>query len=184
MRPSFLPLGTRYYNCVPFAGCVFVAPSKLYQPRVKTFEELPLEVHTQKAPQVSSCLSPHANLFKPAVTFWQNYRFDSEPVNRRRVDFRRTTRRTAGWCWPRKSWRGLNTSRETPPQRGLSFKKKKMMIHTDSFDLTNSTTARTFPWKSWFTKKSLEIIRSAHPVPTCRTVRGGRSMQIYQSNPE
>uniref|UniRef100_A0AAZ3S6F0 Vascular endothelial growth factor receptor 3 n=1 Tax=Oncorhynchus tshawytscha TaxID=74940 RepID=A0AAZ3S6F0_ONCTS len=35
----------RYYNCVPFAGCVFVGPSKLSscQPRVKTFEELPME---------------------------------------------------------------------------------------------------------------------------------------------
>lgn len=43
----------RYYNCVPFAGCVFVTPSKMCQPRVKTFEELPLEVHAQTAPQVS-----------------------------------------------------------------------------------------------------------------------------------
>lgn len=51
---SFLPPGTRYYNCVPFAGCVFVAPSNLYQPRVKTFEELPLEVPPHKAPQVSA----------------------------------------------------------------------------------------------------------------------------------
>lgn len=103
MRPSFLPLATRYYNCVPFAGCVFVAPSKLYQPRVKTFEEQPLEVHPHKASQVSSCLSPHTNLFKPAVTFSQKYHLDSEPVNKRRVDFRRTTRRTVGWCWPLKS---------------------------------------------------------------------------------
>lgn len=69
MRPSFLPLGTRYYNCVPFAGCVFVAPSKLYQPRVKTFEELPLEVHPQKAPQVSPLPFSTRHLFKPAVTF-------------------------------------------------------------------------------------------------------------------
>uniref|UniRef100_A0A7N6BFW0 Vascular endothelial growth factor receptor 3 n=1 Tax=Anabas testudineus TaxID=64144 RepID=A0A7N6BFW0_ANATE len=44
-------LCTRYYNCVPFAGCVFVGPSKIYQPRVKTFEELPQEMHPQKAPQ-------------------------------------------------------------------------------------------------------------------------------------
>ena len=42
----------RYYNCVPFAGCVFVAPSKMCQPRVKTFEELPLELHQQKSQQV------------------------------------------------------------------------------------------------------------------------------------
>ncbi|KAG7241880.1 hypothetical protein INR49_024850 [Caranx melampygus] len=40
-----------YYNCVPFAGCVFVGPTKICQPRVKTFEELPLEMHPQKAPQ-------------------------------------------------------------------------------------------------------------------------------------
>uniref|UniRef100_A0A672YYU6 Vascular endothelial growth factor receptor 3 n=1 Tax=Sphaeramia orbicularis TaxID=375764 RepID=A0A672YYU6_9TELE len=40
-----------YYNCVPFAGCVFVGPSKLCQPTVKTFDELPLEMHRQKAPQ-------------------------------------------------------------------------------------------------------------------------------------
>ncbi|XP_055368489.1 vascular endothelial growth factor receptor 3 isoform X2 [Betta splendens] len=40
-------LPTRYYNCVPFAGCVFVGPSTMCQPRVKTFEELP----PQKAPQ-------------------------------------------------------------------------------------------------------------------------------------
>uniref|UniRef100_A0A7N8WVQ8 Vascular endothelial growth factor receptor 3 n=1 Tax=Mastacembelus armatus TaxID=205130 RepID=A0A7N8WVQ8_9TELE len=46
-------LPTRYYNCVPFAGCVFVGPSKICQPRVKTFEELPLEMHPQKTPQVS-----------------------------------------------------------------------------------------------------------------------------------
>uniref|UniRef100_A0A7N8XCV6 Vascular endothelial growth factor receptor 3 n=1 Tax=Mastacembelus armatus TaxID=205130 RepID=A0A7N8XCV6_9TELE len=43
----------QYYNCVPFAGCVFVGPSKICQPRVKTFEELPLEMHPQKTPQDS-----------------------------------------------------------------------------------------------------------------------------------
>ncbi|CAL8263554.1 unnamed protein product [Lota lota] len=49
MACNTLPI--RYYNCVPFAGCVFVAPSKMCQPRVKTFEELPLELHQQKSPQ-------------------------------------------------------------------------------------------------------------------------------------
>nr|XP_010785480.1 PREDICTED: vascular endothelial growth factor receptor 3-like [Notothenia coriiceps] len=44
-------LPTRYYNCVPFTGCVFVGPSKACQPRVRTFEEFPLEMHRQKAPQ-------------------------------------------------------------------------------------------------------------------------------------
>ncbi|XP_045573767.1 vascular endothelial growth factor receptor 3 isoform X1 [Salmo salar] len=40
----------RYYNCVPFAGCVFVGPSKLSscQPGVKTFEELPMETTCNK----------------------------------------------------------------------------------------------------------------------------------------
>lgn len=43
------PIG--YYNCMPFSGGVFVAPSKMCQPTVKTFEELPLELHQQKSPQ-------------------------------------------------------------------------------------------------------------------------------------
>nr|XP_046180678.1 vascular endothelial growth factor receptor 3-like isoform X1 [Oncorhynchus gorbuscha] len=45
MRLACHSLPIRYYNCVPFAGCVFVGPSKLSscQPRVKTFEELPME---------------------------------------------------------------------------------------------------------------------------------------------
>uniref|UniRef100_A0AAQ5X4Y8 Vascular endothelial growth factor receptor 3 n=1 Tax=Amphiprion ocellaris TaxID=80972 RepID=A0AAQ5X4Y8_AMPOC len=51
LRMACNTLPTRYYNCVPFAGCVFVGPSKICQPRVKTFEELPLEMHPQKAPQ-------------------------------------------------------------------------------------------------------------------------------------
>uniref|UniRef100_A0A3Q4B2T7 Vascular endothelial growth factor receptor 3 n=1 Tax=Mola mola TaxID=94237 RepID=A0A3Q4B2T7_MOLML len=45
LRLACNTLPARYYNCVPFAGCVFVTPSKMCQPRVKTFEELPLEVH-------------------------------------------------------------------------------------------------------------------------------------------
>ncbi|KAM3612751.1 uncharacterized protein V6R79_013889 [Siganus canaliculatus] len=51
LRLACNTMPARYYNCVPFAGCVFVGPSKMCQPRVKTFEELPLEVHPQKAPQ-------------------------------------------------------------------------------------------------------------------------------------
>uniref|UniRef100_A0AAX7UF75 Vascular endothelial growth factor receptor 3 n=1 Tax=Astatotilapia calliptera TaxID=8154 RepID=A0AAX7UF75_ASTCA len=53
LRLACNTMPTRYYNCVPFAGCVFVGPSKICQPRVKTFEELPLEMHPQKPPQVS-----------------------------------------------------------------------------------------------------------------------------------
>lgn len=52
IRVSFF-FWSRYYNCVPFAGCVFVGPSKICQPRVKTFEESPQEMLPQKAPQVS-----------------------------------------------------------------------------------------------------------------------------------
>ncbi|KAK6297929.1 hypothetical protein J4Q44_G00309840 [Coregonus suidteri] len=46
LRLACHSLPIRYYNCVPFAGCVFVGPSKLSscQPRVKTFEELPMEM--------------------------------------------------------------------------------------------------------------------------------------------
>lgn len=51
LRLACNTLPTRYYNCVPFAGCVFVGPSKVCQPKVKTFEELPLEVQPQKPPQ-------------------------------------------------------------------------------------------------------------------------------------
>ncbi|KAM6923628.1 vascular endothelial growth factor receptor 3 [Xenentodon cancila] len=50
LRMACNTLPTRYYNCVPFAGCVFVGSTKICQPRVKTFEELPLEMHPQKAP--------------------------------------------------------------------------------------------------------------------------------------
>uniref|UniRef100_A0A8K9XCN6 Vascular endothelial growth factor receptor 3 n=1 Tax=Oncorhynchus mykiss TaxID=8022 RepID=A0A8K9XCN6_ONCMY len=49
MRLACHSIPIRYYNCVPFAGCVFVGPSKLSscQPRVKTFEELPMETDNQ-----------------------------------------------------------------------------------------------------------------------------------------
>ncbi|XP_059918813.1 LOW QUALITY PROTEIN: vascular endothelial growth factor receptor 3 [Gadus macrocephalus] len=53
LRMPCSTLPARYYNCVPFTGCVFVAPSKMCQPRVKTFEELPLELHQQKSQQDS-----------------------------------------------------------------------------------------------------------------------------------
>ncbi|XP_056138571.1 vascular endothelial growth factor receptor 3 [Lampris incognitus] len=51
LRMACNTLPNRYYNCVPFAGCVLVRPSKMCHPRVKTFEQLPLEMHPQKAPQ-------------------------------------------------------------------------------------------------------------------------------------
>uniref|UniRef100_A0AAY4ER61 Vascular endothelial growth factor receptor 3 n=1 Tax=Denticeps clupeoides TaxID=299321 RepID=A0AAY4ER61_9TELE len=43
-----------YYNCVPFAGCMLVAPSKLCHSRVKTFEEGSLEMTSHKAHHDSS----------------------------------------------------------------------------------------------------------------------------------
>lgn len=107
----FLPFWTRYYNCVPFAGCVFVAPSKLYQPRVKTFDELPLEVHPQKVPQVSSFPLSSSNT-EPAADIWKisllrklitetdaAFR-DGQWSSQRPVSLCRTTRQTAGWFWP------------------------------------------------------------------------------------
>ncbi|KAM8910023.1 vascular endothelial growth factor receptor 3 isoform 2-T4 [Spinachia spinachia] len=51
LRPACNTLPARYYNCVPFAGCVFVGPSKMCHPRVKTFDEFPLGMQPQKAPQ-------------------------------------------------------------------------------------------------------------------------------------
>uniref|UniRef100_A0A8C2J5J4 Vascular endothelial growth factor receptor 3 n=1 Tax=Cyprinus carpio TaxID=7962 RepID=A0A8C2J5J4_CYPCA len=41
-------MSTRYYNCVPFAGCIMVGPSSTCHSRVKTFEELPLEMTSHK----------------------------------------------------------------------------------------------------------------------------------------
>ncbi|KAI7801265.1 vascular endothelial growth factor receptor 3 isoform X1 [Triplophysa rosa] len=41
-------LSTGYYNCVPFAGCIMVGPSNTCHSRVKTFEELPLEITSHK----------------------------------------------------------------------------------------------------------------------------------------
>uniref|UniRef100_A0AAY4EQU1 Vascular endothelial growth factor receptor 3 n=1 Tax=Denticeps clupeoides TaxID=299321 RepID=A0AAY4EQU1_9TELE len=42
------PSHEEYYNCVPFAGCMLVAPSKLCHSRVKTFEEGSLEMTSHK----------------------------------------------------------------------------------------------------------------------------------------
>ncbi|XP_014887383.1 vascular endothelial growth factor receptor 3 [Poecilia latipinna] len=47
LRMACNTLPTRYYNCVPFAGCV----SKTCQPRVKTFDDVPLGMNSQKPPQ-------------------------------------------------------------------------------------------------------------------------------------
>uniref|UniRef100_A0A673FFD7 Vascular endothelial growth factor receptor 3 n=1 Tax=Sinocyclocheilus rhinocerous TaxID=307959 RepID=A0A673FFD7_9TELE len=43
-----LACNTIYYNCVPFAGCIMVGPSSTCHSRVKTFEELPLEMTSHK----------------------------------------------------------------------------------------------------------------------------------------
>ncbi|XP_072519096.1 vascular endothelial growth factor receptor 3 isoform X2 [Salminus brasiliensis] len=42
-------MSARYYNCVPFSGCVIVSPSKTCHSRVKTFEELPMEMTSHKS---------------------------------------------------------------------------------------------------------------------------------------
>lgn len=125
----FLCLSVRYYNCVPFAGCVFVGPSKICQPRVKTFEELPLEMHPQKPPQVSFLssyqLSENVNWL---VTFSESFfrlrhyhlclLLKMVILGRDRCSTcvnlclfsSRTTRRTAGWFWPPKNLRELSTT--------------------------------------------------------------------------
>ncbi|XP_052373970.1 vascular endothelial growth factor receptor 3-like [Oncorhynchus keta] len=69
MRLACHSIPIRYYNCVPFAGCVFVGPSKLSscQPRAKTFEELPMETawyktHNNGVRSVSPALSLHPSI--------------------------------------------------------------------------------------------------------------------------
>ncbi|XP_007240771.3 vascular endothelial growth factor receptor 3 isoform X1 [Astyanax mexicanus] len=42
-------MSARYYNCVPFSGCVMVSSSKTSHSRVKTFEELPMEMTSHKS---------------------------------------------------------------------------------------------------------------------------------------
>ncbi|XP_062855741.1 vascular endothelial growth factor receptor 3 [Trichomycterus rosablanca] len=49
LRLACNTLPTRYYNCVPFSGCVMVSPSKSCHSRVKTFEELPMEITSHKS---------------------------------------------------------------------------------------------------------------------------------------
>uniref|UniRef100_A0A8C3A4C5 Vascular endothelial growth factor receptor 3 n=1 Tax=Cyclopterus lumpus TaxID=8103 RepID=A0A8C3A4C5_CYCLU len=51
LQDNSLPVSSLYYNCVPFAGCVFVGPSKLCHPTVKTFDEFPLGKYPQKTSQ-------------------------------------------------------------------------------------------------------------------------------------
>ncbi|KAL2077803.1 hypothetical protein ACEWY4_027307 [Coilia grayii] len=54
LRMACNTLPNRYYNCVPFAGCMLVGPSKICHSRVKTFEELPLEMTSHKPHHDSS----------------------------------------------------------------------------------------------------------------------------------
>ncbi|XP_056295178.1 vascular endothelial growth factor receptor 3 isoform X2 [Pseudoliparis swirei] len=51
LRLACNTLPARYYNCVPFAGCVFLGPSKLCHPTVKTFDEFPLGTNPQRSSQ-------------------------------------------------------------------------------------------------------------------------------------
>lgn len=53
LRLTAQTLATRYYNCVPFAGCVLMGPNKQSQSRVRTFDESSLEIHHHKGPQDS-----------------------------------------------------------------------------------------------------------------------------------
>uniref|UniRef100_A0AAR2K4C3 Vascular endothelial growth factor receptor 3 n=1 Tax=Pygocentrus nattereri TaxID=42514 RepID=A0AAR2K4C3_PYGNA len=49
LRMACNTMPARYYNCVPFSGCVMVSPSKSCHSRVKTFEELPMEMTSHKS---------------------------------------------------------------------------------------------------------------------------------------
>ncbi|XP_058252672.1 vascular endothelial growth factor receptor 3 isoform X2 [Hemibagrus wyckioides] len=49
LRLACNTLPARYYNCVPFSGCVMVNPSKTCHSRVKTFEELPMVMTSHKS---------------------------------------------------------------------------------------------------------------------------------------
>ncbi|XP_026796479.1 vascular endothelial growth factor receptor 3 isoform X3 [Pangasianodon hypophthalmus] len=49
LRLACNTLPARYYNCVPFSGCVMVSPSKTCHSRVKTFEELPMVMTSHKS---------------------------------------------------------------------------------------------------------------------------------------
>lgn len=53
LRVTAQSLATRYYNCVPFAGCVLVGPNKHSHSRVRTFDESSLEIHHHKGSQDS-----------------------------------------------------------------------------------------------------------------------------------
>ncbi|KAM9470494.1 vascular endothelial growth factor receptor 3 [Clarias gariepinus] len=49
LRLACNTLPARYYNCVPFSGCVMVSPSTTCHSRVKTFEELPMVMTSHKS---------------------------------------------------------------------------------------------------------------------------------------
>uniref|UniRef100_A0A8C6TEL3 Vascular endothelial growth factor receptor 3 n=1 Tax=Neogobius melanostomus TaxID=47308 RepID=A0A8C6TEL3_9GOBI len=53
LRLTAQTLATRYYNCVPFTGCVLVGPNKQGESRVRTFDESSLEIHHHKGSQDS-----------------------------------------------------------------------------------------------------------------------------------
>ncbi|KAF7707139.1 vascular endothelial growth factor receptor 3 isoform X2 [Silurus meridionalis] len=49
LRLACNTMPARYYNCVPFSGCVMVNPSTTCHSRVKTFEELPMVMTSHKS---------------------------------------------------------------------------------------------------------------------------------------
>ncbi|XP_076878856.1 vascular endothelial growth factor receptor 3 isoform X2 [Brachyhypopomus gauderio] len=53
LRVACNNMPARYYNCVLFSGCLMVSPSKTCPPRVKTFEELPIEMISLTSPHDS-----------------------------------------------------------------------------------------------------------------------------------
>uniref|UniRef100_A0AAR2IP78 Vascular endothelial growth factor receptor 3 n=1 Tax=Pygocentrus nattereri TaxID=42514 RepID=A0AAR2IP78_PYGNA len=66
LRMACNTMPARYYNCVPFSGCVMVSPSKSCHSRVKTFEELPMEMTSHKSHHVRPFLKPRKETLKAA----------------------------------------------------------------------------------------------------------------------
>lgn len=94
---------SRYYNCVPFSGCIMVGASSTCHSRVKTFEELPLEMTSHKTHHVRPRPQIYAEFigWRMSTSAWF-------------VCVYRTARQTVGWFWRQMSWRGLSTSTEGP----------------------------------------------------------------------
>lgn len=80
-----------------------VGASSTCHSRVKTFEELPLEMTSHK--------THHVRLRPQIYTVFIGWRMSTSAWF---VCVYRTARQTVGWFWRQMSWRGLSTSTEEP----------------------------------------------------------------------